>query len=613
MCGIVGVVGNVNAVEITLEGLKKLEYRGYDSAGICALKNDNFKIVKERGKIVNLEEALEKAQLYSDIAIGHTRWATHGIPSQINAHPHNSPRFCVVHNGIIENYQEIQKKLDKKKSNFLSETDTEVIPHLIEYHYDKENDIKKSLIKACQDLHGTFAIALLFKEQQDVIAVAKKGSPLVIGVGKGENYISSDYYALSQYSDKIVTLEDGDFALIYKDKIIIFDENCQEVKRSFRTIHSNKAKISKEGFDHFMLKEIFEQPRVIEETVQTYINLSDNSIHLANFNFDLRNFEKITIVACGTSYYAGMSAKYILEELARIQVEVEIASEFRYRNNVFSDKNLMIFISQSGETADSLAALKYAKANKQKILSIVNVPFSSMAQLSDCVIRTVAGPEIGVASTKAYSAQISILSLFAIHLADIKGKLSNQQKINLIKQLLECGIKMQELLKVGSVKSIKQIAKSLAKSKNALYIGRGISYVSALESALKLREISYINAHGIAAGELKHGTIALIDKKMPVIVIAPYNEAHDLFEKTLSNAAEVNARGGKLIALSDKTGLKRFAKYTKKFITTTEINGLIEEALLPVVSMQLLAYYTALHRGSDIDQPRNLAKSVTVE
>ncbi len=613
MCGIVGAVGSENAVNITLDGLKKLEYRGYDSAGICGLTDGVFKVVKERGKIVNLQESLYKTNLFSNIAIGHTRWATHGIPSQINAHPHNSPRFCVVHNGIIENYQEIQRKLDKKKSNFLSQTDTEVIPHLIEYHFDKENDIRKSLIKACQDLEGTFALGVLFKEQKDVIAVAKKGSPLVIGVGKGENYISSDYYALSEYSDKIITLEDGDFALIYKDKIIIFDENNQDIKRPIKTIQSSKAKISKDGFDHFMLKEIFEQPRVIEETVQTYINLSDNSIHLSNFPFDLKKIEKITIIACGTSYYAGMSAKYLIEELAQISVEVDIASEFRYRKNVFHDNNMMIFISQSGETADSLAALKYAKANNQKILSIVNAPFSSMAQLSDLVIRTVAGPEIGVASTKAYTAQIAILSLFAIHFADIKEKISQQQKEGFIRQLLECGIKMQDLLKDEAIKPIKSIAKSLSKSKDALYIGRGLSYVTALESALKLREISYINAHGIAAGELKHGTIALIDKKMPVIVVAPRNESSELFEKTLSNAAEVNARGGKLIVLSDKTGVSRFAKYSKKAIITGNISGIIEEALLPIISMQLLAYYVALYKGSDIDQPRNLAKSVTVE
>ncbi len=577
------------------------------------MQNSNFKIVKERGKIVNLKKSLKKTRLKSDIAIGHTRWATHGVPSQINAHPHNSPKFCVVHNGIIENYQNIKSKLDKKKVDFISDTDTEVIPHLIEYYYDQEKDIRHSLIKACKDMHGTFALAILFKDQNDVIAVAKKGSPLVIGIGKGQNYISSDYYALSEYTDQIITLEDGDFAIIYKDKIIIFDENNKEVSRSIKAIKSNTAKISKDGFAHFMLKEIYEQPRVIEETIQTYINLSDNSIHLSNFPFDLKEIKKITIVACGTSYYAGMAAKYIIEELAQIAVEVDIASEFRYRCNVFDDKNLMIFISQSGETADSLAALKYAKSKKQKILSIVNVPFSSMAQFSDCVIRTVAGPEIGVASTKAYTAQIAVLSLFAIHFADIKQKINYQQKSNLVLQLLECGIKMQDLLQNDKIKVINDIAKSLSKANGAIYIGRGLSYVTALESALKLREISYINAYGIAAGELKHGTIALVDKKMPVIVIATRNTSNNLFDKTLSNAAEVNARGGNLIVLSDKIGSKKFAKFSDKIIVNGIVNGIIEEALLPIISMQLLSYYTALHRKSDIDQPRNLAKSVTVE
>lgn len=613
MCGIIGVIGSKNSVQITLDGLKKLEYRGYDSAGICAIENNEFKTIKEKGKIAKLEESLQKSNLSSNIAIGHTRWATHGVPNQLNAHPHNSPRFCVVHNGIVENYQKLQNKLAKKKSDFISETDSEVIPHLFEYHYDNEKDIKNALIKTCEDIEGTYAFAILFRNQDDVIALAKKGSPLVIGIGNGVNYVASDYYALCDYTDKIIALEDGDFVLLYKDKVLIYDQNGLEKKRQVKTIHSSKVKISKNGFDHFMLKEIYEQPRVIEETVQTYINLSDNSIHLSNFPFDLNKIESITIVACGTSYYAGMTAKYIIEELVGIRVDVDIASEFRYRKVSFDKNGLTIFVSQSGETADTLAALKYAKENNQKILSIVNVPHSSMAQLSDSVIRTVAGPEIGVASTKAFTAQISVLYLLAIHMGVLRGKISPRFQSQLINQILDCGVKMQDLLKNEEVKSIKVIAKNLAKSKNILFIGRGISYVNSLEASLKLREISYINSYGIAAGELKHGTIALIDKKFSVIVIAPFVEDNDLFEKTLSNATEVKARGGKIIAVSDIAGLKRFKNLTNKTIKITPVSGLIQESLLPIISMQLLSYYVALAKGNDIDQPRNLAKSVTVE
>ena len=617
MCGIVGVVGAKSPINVIIDGLKKLEYRGYDSAGVAVINDKNFVIVKEEGKIIKLENKLkpwQKKLRNCEIAIGHTRWATHGKPSKENAHPHYSNKVCVVHNGIIENYDKLKINLQKDKSlKFLSETDTEVLPHLIEKHFIKTNDLKQALTQACAEIHGTFALAVIFKDYPDVIAVAKRGSPLVIGVGEKENFVASDFYALANYTNKIIILEDDEFALIKRNEIEIFNKNLHKIEKPIKIMESQKVKIGKDGYDHFMLKEIFEQPRVLEETIQGYINLADSSIHLPNFNFDLNKIKKITIIACGTSYYAGLAGKYIIEEISGINVEVDIASEFRYRHYPFSDDNLMIFVSQSGETADTLASLKYAKQNNQKILSIVNVAHSSMAQLSDVVIRTLAGPEIGVASTKAYTAQITVLSILAIHLANLRQKISLKEQGVLLKDLANTGTKMTQMLDDNEIRNIKKIAYYLAKSKNLLYIGRSVSQITAFESALKFRELTYVNAQGISAGELKHGTIALIDKKMPVIVIAPHNSKNELFEKTMSNAQEVNARGGKIILVSSKKGLISFNKNSKYKIEIPELNGIIQEALIPIIPMQLLAYYVALFKNHDVDQPRNLAKSVTVE
>jgi glucosamine--fructose-6-phosphate aminotransferase (isomerizing) len=611
MCGIVGFIGNNHAAtEVILSGLKKLEYRGYDSSGIAVIEDSEFKTVKEEGKISKLESSLKKSKLHSNIGIGHTRWATHGKPSKENAHPHLAEKIAVVHNGIIENYQEIKERLQKHGVKFLSQTDTEVVPHLIEYNLEKNSDIKKALLLTAKEIHGTFALAIIFRDNPNLIAVAKRGSPLVLGLGKNENYIASDYYALSDYTNEIITLEDDEFALISDKNIEIFNQNNEEIKRKARIMEAEKNRVSKEGYDHFMLKEIYEQPRVVEETIQAYVDLSNDSIHLPNFSFDLKAINKITIIACGTSYYAGLAAKYLIEEIAQVEVEVDIASEFRYRKHPFRSDNLMVFVSQSGETADTLAALKYAKQHGQKILSIVNVALSSMAHLSDVVIRTVAGPEIGVASTKAYVAQISVFSLFATQLGFLKGTVSTTKKSELIHSLAEVAVKINQMLEAKDIKNIKKIASFLLKSKHLLYIGRGISQITAFEAALKLRELSYINAQGIAAGELKHGTIALIDKKMPVVVIAPHT---NLFEKTASNAQEVNARGGKIIFISDKKGIEAFGSMAKKTIEIPKTTSIIDEALLPVIPVQLLAYYVALFKGNDVDQPRNLAKSVTVE
>lgn len=618
MCGIVAVIGSKNPAEIILSGLKKLEYRGYDSAGVAMIENGTFTIIREEGKILNLENSLKEKikekisekTFNSSLGIGHTRWATHGRPSRENAHPHASEKVCVVHNGIIENYKELKEKLSRLGAEFSSQTDTETIPHLIEHHFEQTKDIKKSLISFANEVHGTFALAAIFKDYPDVIAVAKRGSPLVLGLGEKENFVGSDYYALSDYTNKIVPLDDEEFALVYADKIEIFDRNGVTIKKKARVMEAEKSKVSKDGYDHFMLKEIFEQPRVLEETIQTYVDLSSNSIHLPHFAFDAKKINKITVIACGTSYYAGLCAKYLIEKIAGIEVEVDIASEFRYRSHPFRSDNLMIFVSQSGETADSLAALKFAKQNNQKILSIVNAPHSSMAQLSDGVIRTVAGPEIGVASTKAYTAQVAILAILAIHFADVKEKISKEEKTKLLRELAESELKMTHLFGAKDIKNIKKIAKSLTRAKSMLYIGRGISQITAFEAALKMRELSYINAQGIAAGELKHGTIALIDKKMPVIVIAPQNE---IFGKTFSNAEEVAARGGKIIAISDKIGLQKFGKMSKRKIEMPAVSGMIQEALFGAIPAQLLAYHVSLFKGNDVDQPRNLAKSVTVE
>ncbi|MFM7558092.1 MAG: glutamine--fructose-6-phosphate transaminase (isomerizing), partial [Alphaproteobacteria bacterium] len=507
----------------------------------------------------------------------------------------------------------LRNDLVKSGVKFISQTDTEVLPHLIEQYYLQHGDILKSLIATSKELVGTYAIATMFKDRDDVIGVAKKGSPIVIGIGDNENYIASDFYGLADITNQIIFLDDNEFALIFKNQIQIFDANGNEVRKIAKIIETQKNRISKNGYDHFMLKEIHEQPLVLEETIQTYLDLANNKINLPNFNFDLRTINKITIIACGTSYYAGMIAKYLIEHIAGVEVEVDIASEFRYRNTPFREDNLMIFVSQSGETADTLASLKYAKANNQKILSIVNVAHSSMAQLSDAVIRTLAGPEIGVASTKAYTAQIAVLAIFTIYLARLKNRIDDQKQSNYLQEITRASSKMNQMFDDAEIRNIKKIASKLTNTKQLLYIGRSISFVTALESALKFRELTYINAQGISAGELKHGTIAVIDKKMPVIVIGVRNKDNDIFDKTISNAQEVNARGGKIIFVSDKKGINIFGKLAKYKIEIPEISGSIQEALLPIIPLQLLSYYVAHFKGNDVDQPRNLAKSVTVE
>ena len=611
MCGIVGIVAKRNVVANILDGLKKLEYRGYDSAGVSLICNNKINTIKKTGKIINLESAILKhKKLAGNVGIGHTRWATHGRPSEENSHPHLSPDVAVVHNGIIENYQELKEKLTKSGVKFLSQTDSEVIPHLISFYLGQNQDKKQAVFSAVKDLQGAFALAIIFQGDENFMAIAKKGSPLLIGFGEGENYVASDYFALDNLTNQVSYLEDGDVAFLSQNSIEIFDFEGNIASRPIKTMERDATKISKGHFQHFMQKEIFEQPKVVQDIIDNYVDLKNNKIHFPNFPFNLQDIDKITIIACGTSYYAGCVGKYLIESLARINIEVEIASEFRYRNVAFYGNNLNIFISQSGETADTIAALKYAKEAGQKTLGIVNVAQSNMAYLADAIIRTIAGPEIGVASTKAYIAQLSVLILFAIELASVKKTITNETKQELIASLVSIPAKMAEILDKKTVAEIKDAAKYIKQFQSLLYMGRGISYPTALEGALKLKELSYINAFGIASGELKHGTIALIDKNMPIIAIAPNNS---IFEKSASNIEEVVARGGKVILIGNEGGIEELKNIIHKSITLPKINNIVEESLLAIIPTQLIAYYAAVYRGNDVDQPRNLAKSVTVE
>lgn len=611
MCGIVGIVSQKNIIPQVLQGLKKLEYRGYDSAGIAVIEENTINTIKEAGKIANLEKSIAANKNFTgNIAIGHTRWATHGQANTANSHPHCSDNIAVVHNGIIENYQEIKEMLLKNGVKFHSQTDSEVIPHLISHYLKKSDNIKDAVLKTIKEIKGAFALGIIFRNQPDLLIAAKKGSPLIIGYGENENYIASDYFALDNFTSKACYLQDGDLAFITNKTVEIFDINNQKVSRQIHQINKEDQQACKGDFEHFMLKEIFEQPKVAQDSINQYLDIANQQINLPNFPFDLAQFNKITIIACGTSYYAAKAAKYLIEYLAKISVEIDLASEFRYRDVVFQKDNLMLFISQSGETADTIAALKFAKAQGQKIISIVNVAQSTMAYLSDAIIRTMAGVEIGVASTKAFSAQLMVLTFFAIKLAQIKDKISNKEQTELFNNIAQVPHYLELCLEPNLIAQIKKTAQFLGKAANILYIGRGISYPIALEGALKLKELTYIPTSGIASGELKHGTIALVDENLPVIALAPNNQ---LFEKSAANIEEIVARKGKVILISDKNGIKRLQNICHQSITVPKTDHIIFELLLGAIPTQLLAYYSALEKGHDVDQPRNLAKSVTVE
>lgn len=607
MCGIIGIIGKADAAPLLLDGLKRLEYRGYDSAGIATLVDGVIDRRRAEGKIKNLNALIDTQPLPGTIGIGHTRWATHGLPTETNAHPHADERVVLVHNGIIENFQELRQELSEAGRVFHSETDTEAVVHLISSYLEDGKTPAEAVAAALKRLEGAFALAILFAGHDGLMIAARRGSPLAIGYGEGEMYIGSDALALAPLTQQICYLEEGDWAEISATGAVIHDETDAVVDRVVQQTSTSGAMIGKGNFPHFMLKEIYEQPAVIGDTLQTILNPWNEVITLPEMPFDLTKIPRITIVACGTSFHAGLVARYWFETIAGIPTEIDIASEFRYRTIEMQQGGLSLFISQSGETADTLAALRYAKAQGQHIVSVVNVAESSMARESDAVLRTQAGPEIGVASTKAFTTQLTTLACFAIGLAAVRGKIDRTREAALCHALTEVPSRVNEVL--NHDEAIEKLAHEVVDARDVLYLGRGTGYPIALEGALKLKEISYIHAEGYAAGEMKHGPIALIDEHVPVIVIAPSDE---LFDKTASNMQEVIARGGRVIFLSDAAGIAKLGDMAAATIELPTVDPFVAP-ILYTLPIQLLAYHVAVLKGTDVDQPRNLAKSVTVE
>ena len=607
MCGIVGIVGKDVVAARLLQGLRQLEYRGYDSSGIATVHDHRISRIRAEGKLINLEKQVYAAPPEGNIGIGHTRWATHGMPTENNAHPHATENVALVHNGIIENFKELKEALQAKGVLFTSQTDTEVIMHLIDQEIIAGKAPKEAVMAALPRLEGAFAIGVIFAKHPGILIAARKGSPLAIGYGQGEMYMGSDAIALAPYTTRVAYLEDGDMAVLTTEKVVFFDKDGSEATRPVKTTSLTGAAVGKGEFRHFMLKEIYEQPTVIGESMSVFCNFSKGSIELPKMPFDLSTIKRVTLVACGTSYYSALVARYWFENIARLPVHVDIASEYRYRNIVNTPDSLAIFVSQSGETADTLAAMRSAKANGQHCIAIVNVAESTMAHEADVAIPTYAGPEIGVASTKAFTTQLVTLACLAIATADALGVLEEQERKRLIYALAEVPSRIVEVL--HNEEKIAAVAAQIATARDVLYIGRGASHAIALEGALKLKEISYIHAEGYPAGELKHGPIALIDEHIPVIVIAPKDH---LFEKTASNVQEVVARGGKIILISDAKGCKALGDISAATIEMPVIDD-FAAPLLYAVPIQLLAYHVAILKGTDVDQPRNLAKSVTVE
>jgi len=607
MCGIIGIIGKADVTPLLVEALRRLEYRGYDSAGVATLSGGGIERRRAEGKLKNLESVLATDPLPGKTGIGHTRWATHGIPNEKNAHPHATDRVAVVHNGIIENFQELRTEVEGHGHVLASDTDTEVVVHLITRYLEEglapADATKKALIR----LEGAFALGILFAGQNNLMIAARRGSPLAIGYGDGEMYLGSDALALAPLTDKIMYLEDGDWAIISETGAEVFDAEGVSVERPVRLTALSGATIGKGGYRHFMLKEIFEQPQVIGDTLHGFVNPADRTVTLPDLPFDLASVTRVTLVACGTSYYAAMVARYWLERIANVPCEVDIASEFRYRGQSMPEGGLAVFISQSGETADTLAALRYAREQGQSILSIVNVPESSIARESDAVLLTYAGPEIGVASTKAFTTQLTVLACFAIAAARARKSIDHQREAELVEALTEVPARAAEVL--NHDERLRELAHEISEARDVLYLGRGTSYAIALEGALKLKEISYIHAEGYAAGEMKHGPIALIDDAVPVIVIAP---SDDLFDKTASNMQEAIAREGRVIFFSDAKGAAKLGGLAAATIVMPAVDAFVAP-ILYAIPAQLLAYHTAVVLGTDVDQPRNLAKSVTVE
>jgi len=608
MCGIVGYIGNKKAKPILIDGLKKLEYRGYDSAGIAILNSGEINVVKSKGRIAVLEDKLKDISLEGTIGIGHTRWATHGEPSDINSHPHISKngKIAVVHNGIIENYIQIKEFLLAKGYQFKSETDTEVIAHLIEYNY--EGDLIKAVIKTLNELEGAYALGVLSTDNPDMFVAAKKDSPLIVGLGQNENYIASDIPAILKYTRDILILEEKEVACISSDKVEIYNLLGEKQQREVFHVDWDVSAAEKGGFEHFMIKEIFEEPAAIKATISPRIK--DNEIVLDNLIITdeiINNCEKIHIIACGTAYHAGVVGKYIIEKLARIPVEVEVASEFRYRDPIINEKHFTIVISQSGETLDTLMAMREAKKKGSLTFAIVNVVGSSIAREADDVLYTWAGPEIAVASTKAYNTQLAALYLLALTFAKRKGLLDQHSYLNYLSQLQELPNMITSVL--NEKKEIQKFASEHFNAKSIFYIGRGLDYALSMEGSLKLKEISYIHSEAYAGEELKHGTIALIEEG--TLVVASLTQ-EQLFEKMIGNIREVKARGAVVLAIAQEKNADEVAKIADAVITIPNVDSVLAP-IVAITTMQLFAYYVAVMKGNEVDKPRNLAKSVTVE
>ncbi len=606
MCGIVGILGKSSVSTNLVDALRRLEYRGYDSAGIATVEGPAIERRRAEGKLRNLEKRLNSEPLSGRTGIGHTRWATHGRPTERNAHPHMTAKVSVVHNGIIENFRELRARLEAKGHKFETDTDTEAVVHLITDEMDQGAAPVAAVRNALQHLQGAFALGIIFAGEDDLMIAARKGSPLAIGHGSGEMYLGSDAIALAPFTDSITYLEEGDWAVLHRSGAEIFNLDGVRVERPLVKAVASALLIDKGNYRHFMAKEIHEQPEVISHTLANYLDMTTARVRFPDLGVDLSKISRVTISACGTAYYAGLVAKYWIERYARVPVDIDVASEMRYREAPLTENGLAVFVSQSGETADTLATLRYAKANGQRVASIVNVRSSTIARESHAALPTLAGPEIGVASTKAFTCQLSVLACLAIAIARARGTITDEQEADLVKSLMEVPRHVASILR--SDEAYVAVAHELAKARDVLYLGRGSSFPIALEGALKLKEISYIHAEGYAAGELKHGPIALIDELVPVVVVAPEDE---LFEKTVSNLQEVAARGGQVILISDAGPEKAGCKLAAH-IQMPKVASFVTP-MIYAVPTQLIAYQTAVLMGTDVDQPRNLAKSVTVE
>ncbi|RWB26959.1 MULTISPECIES: glutamine--fructose-6-phosphate transaminase (isomerizing) [unclassified Mesorhizobium] len=607
MCGIVGIVSHSPVAPLIVDALKRLEYRGYDSAGVATVERGKLARRRAEGKLINLERRLKDEPLDGMIGIGHTRWATHGVPNETNAHPHFSDGVAIVHNGIIENFAELRDELMRDGYTFSSQTDTEVVAHLVGRELAKGLKPVEAAHQALRRLEGAFALAIMFKGDEDLIVGARNGPPLAVGHGDGEMFLGSDAIALAPFTNSITYLEDGDWAVVRRNEVAIFDMDGSKVDRKRQQSLSTSFMVDKGNRRHFMEKEIHEQPEVISHTLAHYVDFVGGVSKPLDLPFDFAKIDRLAISACGTAYLAGLISKYWFERYARLPVDIDVASEFRYREMPLSKADAAFFISQSGETADTLASLRYCRKAGMKIGAVVNVRESTMARESDVILPTLAGPEIGVASTKAFTCQLSVLASLAVRAGVARGTISREQETTLVRQLSEAPRYANQVLKLDG--QIEKVARDLAHYKNVLYLGRDTNFPLAMEGALKLKEISYIHAEGYAAGELKHGPIALIDENMPVIVIAPHDR---IFEKTVSNMQEVAARGGKIILITDSKGAAHATVKTMETIVLPDVPEIISP-IIYALPIQMLAYFTAVFMGTDVDQPRNLAKSVTVE